>query len=168
MVNYFVERIGSNLISKKKTADGGYEITYTNKEERNVIYVVNVGPDGSVKIGPRGVKAHDGRTLTSKEQLEKPIKGCAWSKRVKEDFKNLELDEVQIAEDTEAEGDDLYLDDHFYQLDNLEETLRFLRKNGWSEKEIKEFLGESVSEAVEEDTEVQDAVSESISIDPNK
>ena len=170
IVDYFVDRVGEKIVSKKKLANGDYEITYTRKDEKNVIYVITVSESGETKIAPKGVKLHDGRVLTTKEQLEKPTSDCAWSKHVREDFEEIELEKTLIVDVPKEAAKHIFEEENFYQFDNEEEARRFLKKNGWSEEAINQVLAkdDSSSEENEEESTSESAISEAIAIDPHK
>ena len=170
IVDYFVERVGNKLIRVKALPNGSKEITYTRPDERNVIYVITVSKDGQVEIGPRGVKLHDGRVLTSREELEKPTKNCKWSQNIKEDFKEIDMDMGLIIDQSEEENARIYKEQEYYQLDSEQETIDFLKKNGWSDAEIRKILyGEDASEEEEIETNRdEEEISQAIAIDPHQ
>ena len=163
-IRYFEETLKDKIVSKKKVGET-YEIVYTRKEERNVLYVIKIFEDGTVEVGPRGVKLHNGQVLSSRKDLEKSVSTCAWKKSLEEDLEACNMSEAIVVDDERAT---VYEESDYYQLDNEEETKRFLRKNGYTEEEINRLLyGDSeASETVEESRDEE--VAQAIEIDPHK
>ena len=127
------------------TSDESAHLTYVRKDCRGVIFDVECAASGKVGVYPRGVKLHNGISMISSEGLDDVYNSCGWAEDMGNALHACGLDEIPYHEAPSCVREAMKDQANYYQLETREESIEYLKMNGYTPAEIERLIGKEES-----------------------
>lgn len=128
------------VFKKEKYEDNSLHMTYVHEANKGAIFDVSCTQDGKVGVFPRGVVLCNGKKTITPGELSNIFSSCAWASELADMIRGFGINGITYEEMSQRVLDALCDESNYYHIEDVEGSLEFLMRSGYSDEEIQDIL----------------------------